>query len=249
MKQIQLNVFAVFALLMFLGSHAKGAQPTLSIQSGVKLSWSTATGATYRVQWSPGSAGAGPWTDLGAPVIGDATTHSIYDPVKPGTRRYQVLEIVPGSASGPSIPVNGGFELGNGTVASNWTTAANQPPVRTNSAAHTGSFSMRSALTNLTAASSEGNLSQTVPAQSGAVVGGRTYEFSFWARQVSSAPSYVQQYQVQWRNAANASVGGTGLVNFNGTIGEWKKVTVPGLVAPADAVGVRIFFRFVTGAI
>ena len=81
------------------------------------------------------------------------------------------------------------------------------------------------------------------------MVGGRTYEFSFWAKQVSAAPSYVQQYQVQWRNAANATVGGTGLVNFNGTIGEWRKVTVPGLVAPADAAGVRIVFRFVTGAI
>jgi len=227
------------------GTHA--AQPRLDIQSGVDLRWPTSTGRTYRVQWTA-QAGTS-WNDLGTTSPGNGTTNSLYVPVPMGARQYRVLEIVPGSPASPVLPVNGGFELGNGTSASNWTTAASQPPVRTNTVAHTGSFSMRSALTNLTAASSEGNLSQTVPALSGAVVGGQTYEFSFWAKQVSTSPSYVQQYQVQWRNAANATVGGTGLVNFNGTIGEWKKITVPSLVAPVDAVGVRIVFRFVTGAI
>lgn len=62
-------------------------------------------------------------------------------------------------------------------------------------------------------------------------------------------PSYVQQYQVQWLNSSNGVVGGSGLVNFNGVIGAWEKVLVPGLVAPASAVEARIVFRFVTGAV
>ena len=247
MKQTRRIIWATIAFLVIQSAGANAAQPRLDIRSGVELRWPTTTGRTYRVQWSPNPGAS--WSDFGTSSPGNGTTNSLYDPVPGNARRYQVFEIVPGSPVSPLILMNGGFELGTGSSASNWSTAAGQPPVRTNAAAHIGSFSMRSALTNLTAASSEGNLSQTVTAQSGAVVGGRTYEFSFWAKQIRTSPSYVQQYQVQWRNAANAAVGGTGLVNFNGVIGEWRRVSVPGLVAPVDAVGVRVIFRFVTGAI
>jgi len=247
MRRTQHITSAAVALLVNLCMPAGGAQPLLNIQSGVELNWPTTTGNTYRAQWSlnPG----GPWADLGVPVPGTGATNLLYDPVPIGTRHYQVLEMVPGSGPVSPIPVNGSFESGTGTSATNWSTSASQPPVRSSGAAHTGSFSMRCALTNLNGASSEGILSQLVAAQGGTVVGGRTYDFSFWARQVSVGPSYVQQYQVQWRNAANAIVGDTSLVNFNGVIGAWAKVSVPGLVAPADALEVRVQFRFVTGAV
>ena len=158
---------------------------------------------------------------------------------------YQVLETVPGS----SIPVNGGFESGSGGSATNWQTAASQPPSRSSAEAHSGSFSMRSLLNNATPAPNEGLLEQFVAAQGGTVTGGQTYDFSFWAKQVSVGPSYVQQYQVQFRNSAGGVVGGSGLVNFNGVIGAWTRVSAPGLVAPANAVEARVFFRFVTGAV
>lgn len=237
------------ALLVLFDMAVDGAQARLDIQSGVALSWSTTTGRTYRAQWAPSPGVANPWTDLGAWVPGDGTTNSLYDPVSSGTRRYQVLEIVPGSAPASLIPVNGGFESGNGTSATNWAATASQPPVRTSAAAHTGSFSMRCALTNTTSASSQGTLSQLVAAQGGTVMGGQTYNFSFWARQVSVGPSYVQQYQVQWLNSVGGVLGGTSLVNFNGVNGVWAKVSVPGLVAPAGTVDVRVQFRFVTGAV
>src|SRR5690606_14380234 len=76
-----------------------------------------------------------------------------------------------------------------------------------------------------------------------------TYEFSFWAKQLTSGPSYIQQYQLQWLNGSGAIVGGTGLVNFNGVNGVWTQISVPGLMAPETAVNARIFFRFVTGAV
>ncbi len=235
---------AAIALTLLIGTTDCGAQPVLNFEAGVELSWSTSTGNTYQPQWAPDPGG--PWTALGGSVPGDGMTKRLYDPAANGSRSYRVLEIVPGAAA---IPVNGGFESGSGASAANWSTAASQPPARSNAAAHTGAFSMRSVLNNTTPAPNEGTLEQFVVAQGGTVTGGQTYAFSFWAKQVSVGPSYVQQYQVQWRNGAGGVVGGTGLVNFNGVIGAWTQVSVPGLVAPATAVEARVFFRFVTGAI
>ena len=238
---------AAAALCLVFAMPAKGARPQLSIQSGVELRWPTSTGNTYRVQWSmaPGAS----WTDLGAALTGDGTTNSLYDPVPAEARLYRVLEILPGSVPAASIPVNGGFEFGSGASATNWSAAGGKPPVRTNAFAHSGAFSMRCAITNTTAAAGEGTLTQLAAAQGGAVAGGQTYELSFWARQVSAGPSYVQQRQVQWLNSAGTVVGGTTLANFSGVIGAWTKISVPGLAAPADAVEVRVKFRFATGAV
>jgi CxxC motif-containing protein (DUF1111 family) len=244
-----LHIFlAATTLLALRDIRVLGAQPTLGIQSAVKMSWPTSTGNTYQVRWSP-NPDAGPWANLGGVVIGDATTNSLYDPVPRGLRHYQVLEIVPASTSAPSIPLNGGFELGNGSIATNWNSSASHPLVRTNLQAHSGSFSMRSALTNVTAAPSEATLNQLVVAEGGTIAGGQTYAFSFWARQVTAGPSYVQQYQVQWLNDVGAVVGGSGLVNFNGVIGSWTKLSVTNLTAPAGGVEARVLFRFATGAV
>jgi CxxC motif-containing protein (DUF1111 family) len=145
--------------------------------------------------------------------------------------------------------LNGGFEFGYGSLATNWNASASRPPVRTNLHAHSGSFSMRSALTNATSAPSEATLSQLVVAEGGTIAGGQTYAFSFWTRQVTAGPSYVQQYQVQWLNGVGGVVGGSGLVNFNGVIGSWTKLSVANLAAPPSAVEARVLFRFVTGAV
>lgn len=173
---------------------ASAAPPPLSIQSGVELRWPTSTGNTYRVQWSlaPGAS----WTDLGAALPGNGTTNSLYDPVPSATRLYRVLEIVPGSVPAASIPVNGGFESGNGASATNWSAAGGKPPVRTNAFARSGAFSMRGAITNTTATAGEGTLTQLAVAQGGAVAGGQTYAFSFWARR--SVPGLPTCSSVRW---------------------------------------------------
>ncbi|HMJ92195.1 MAG TPA: di-heme oxidoredictase family protein [Candidatus Acidoferrum sp.] len=247
MKRTRPGIGVAIALIVIQCASLNGAQPGLCIQSGVNVSWPASTGNTYRVQWSP-NGGAGSWANLGGPLAGSGMTNSLYDPAPRGVRQYQVLEIVPGSTPSASIPVNGGFELGNEFVATNWSTTSSQRPVRTNLFAHSGSFSMRSALTNVSAAPSEATLSQLVVAEGGTVVGGETYAFSFWARQVTAGPSYIQQYQVQWLNSVGGVVGGSGLVNFNGVIGSWTKLSATNL-APANAVEARVLFRFVTGAV
>src|SRR6476660_8953829 len=96
-------------------------QPLLNVQPGVQFGWPTGLNNTYRVQWSPNPGGA--WADLAVPLAGDGTTNLLYDPVPLGVRRYQVLEIVPGSPAVPGLPLNGGFESGSGITASNWVVA------------------------------------------------------------------------------------------------------------------------------
>ncbi len=247
MKNTSLMLAAAAAIVSIGETGADEGQPLLTIERGVELSWPTAVGNTYQPQ---GSANPdGPWFALGGPLPGDGMSGALYDPAAPGSRGYQVIELVPGSDPSPSNPVNGGFELGEGTSAQHWTTEAGQPPARSSDEARSGSFSMRSALINSGSASSEGIFFQNVVAAGGAVVPGQSYDFTFWAKQISAGDSYVQQYQVEWRNGSNGVVGGTGLTNFNGVIGSWAQIAVPNLVAPATAVEARVRFRFVTGAI
>ena len=236
---------ATVVFLSLIGPTAMGADPLLRIEPGVEVSWPTASGNTYQLQSAP--LPAGPWSNLAAAVSGDGQNKSHYDSA--GSRQYRVLETVPGTAPTLVNPVNGGFESGSGTVANQWTASANQPPARTGSDAHSGTFSMRCALANASSSPAEGLLNQMVVAQGGSVVAGQTYVFSFWAKQITSGPSYVQQYELQWRNSSNGVVGGSGLQNFNGVIGTWSKINVPNLVAPASAVEARVTFRFVTGAV
>ena len=235
------------AILWISAIGTEAAQPTLAIETGVELSWSTTLGNSYQPQSSPNLSG--PWTALGPAAPGDGLAHSLYQPAGNAARRFQLVEIVPGSDPLPAIPVNGGFEAGGGTSANSWIAAGTQPPVRDGGAAHGGSFAMRCALSNVGNAPKEGILSQNAVASGGTLAGGETYGFSFWVKQVTVGPSYLQQYQVQWLNSSNGVVGGSGLVNFNGVIGAWEKVSVPGLVAPANAVEARLVFRFVTGAV
>ncbi|MGL4399857.1 MAG: di-heme oxidoredictase family protein [Luteolibacter sp.] len=247
MKPTQVLQSAGALISMLLGASASGADPRLSIQPGTELSWPTTLGNTYQLQAA--SLPAGPWANLSVAVPGDGQPKAHGDFSDFGFRHYRILETVPGIAAPPVNPVNGGFESGNGVAADKWTTAASQPPTRTNSEAHSGSHSMRCSVVNVGAAAAEGLLSQMVVSQGGSITGGQTYNFSFWAKQVSSGPSYIQQYEVQWRNASGSVVGGSGLQNFSGVIGTWTKITVPNLAAPANAVEARVSFRFVTGAV
>ncbi len=236
------------ALLGLLGLQTTAAETRLTIDTRTELSWPTTVGNTYQPQWSPAAGGA--WTDLGAAVSGDGIGKSLVDPGPSGIRIYQVLEKVPGTAPEPLLPVNGGFELEGGSAgAAHWNSSGNQPPARTGTAAHGGSFSMRGVLNNVGSAPSEGGLNQRVVAEGGTVTAGLAHDFSFWARQVSAGPSYIQQYQLQWLNGASGVIGGTGLVNFNASPESWTKISNPGLVAPAGTVDARVSFRFVTGAV
>ena len=127
---------AATSLVVIVGTVVGSAQVQLAIQPGVALSWPTVTNDSYQLQWSPNPGFT--WNNLGGQMTGNGATNSLYDPMPGGTRSYQVLEMVPGSTPSPaSAIVNGGFESGSGTTASNWSvdTAAGGPvyggPART----------------------------------------------------------------------------------------------------------------------
>ncbi|MEX1116274.1 MAG: di-heme oxidoredictase family protein [Akkermansiaceae bacterium] len=244
----QLGFLGLHTLLSLAFTLMAGAETRLGIETRTELSWPTSPGKTYQPQSAPEAGGR--WTHLGPAIAGDGTTLSLVDPVPSGQQFYQVLEIVPGTDPTPLLSVNGGFETANGTGAAHWTATGNQPPNRTDEDAHTGSFSMRSALANIGTAPSEGGLQQQIAAQGGSVIAGQSYDFSFWAKPVTAGPSYLQQYQLQWLNSANSILaGGIGLSNFSGTLGTWGKIAKSGVIAPAGAVDARVTFRFVTGAV
>jgi len=156
----------------------------------------------------------------------------------------QELELMPSG-----IAVNGfrnpGFELGKDDDADSWGTALGCRPRRTDADAHDGDYSMHCFMRNEGSKSSEGHLSQKL---GNAIVGGVSYALSFWVRLVDAGPGYVQQYHLNWTDAAGQVVGTTGFRPFRVKQGEWEEVTVK-VKAPESASGVIMMFRFVTGAV
>lgn len=82
----------------------------------------------------------------------------------------------------------------------------------------------------------------------GEIIPGNSYNFSFWAKQINSGASYVQQYKVAFLDESSAIVGTTGDVNFSGGA-DWIQITRNGLVAPARAKSALIEIIGLTGAV
>ena len=139
--------------------------------------------------------------------------------------------------------INGSFE-DDFNDNNGWTRASSVPPVRSDKEAHSGKYSLHSKLKNEFALPSEGHLIQVVNT---GIIGGEKYDLTFWIKEVDFGVSYVQQYMINWISDTG-QVGNIGLTNFRGGK-KWTKLSVPKLTAPKDATGVRLMFRFVTGAI
>ena len=150
------------------------------------------------------------------------------------------------SANGAGLLANGGFESGDGEGTDNWNSSQGSPPARSEAEAHSGKYSMRAALKNDDATPSEGHLSQSVVS---GVVGGKTYDLSFWAKQTDHGASYVQEYAIEWYDDNGARLPGKGLTRFRGGKDKWAKFSAAGIPVPVGATGVRLLFRFVTGAV
>ncbi|MGH7978269.1 MAG: fibronectin type III domain-containing protein, partial [Limisphaerales bacterium] len=234
-----LIVSAAVAFFFINNTNAIGDQPQINIQSGVQLSWSTINNDNYQLQWSSNPSSV--WTDLGGLVAGDGTTNSLYDPAPSGARSYQVLQIVPGSAPVSTIPLNGGFEFGNGTIASNWSvdTAAGGPvyAVRTNNNAHSGSFNFEVYL----ASTGTGPVVQFN--QAGVpVTGGTTYPFTFYADALAGSVGEVAQWKVVWNSG-----GDTDYQTFTPGNNTYTFVS-NSVTAPVGATLATIYFHFAGAA-
>jgi CxxC motif-containing protein (DUF1111 family) len=203
-----------------------------------EVSWETDQSNSYAVQWSP-PPGDGPWQDLGAAEARE--DGKVYDTAT-GARIYRVVETAPASG-GTTAAVNllaqdnPGFEDGS----TGWVLGARQTV--TTAEARSGAASLRSAIPEIAKGAL---LFKNIEG----VQSGRTYTFSFWAKQVSAGPSYVQHYKVEWIRPDNSVAVATGnWVDFRGGDGAWLQTTSAPLTAPADTVGARLVFYFATGAV
>ena len=226
---------AAAALLVVVGAVAGKAQPPvqLSLQTGVVLSWPTSTNATYQPQWSANSGAT--WNALGGVLPGTSTTNTLYYPVPRGTRSYQVLQMVPGTPPTSATIVNGGFESGNGIIASNWTvsTAAGGPVygVRTNDNPHSGSYNFEVHL-----ASTGGGPVLAFSQANVPVTGGTTYPFTFYADALAGSAGNNAQWEIQWNTG-----GATGFQTY--TPGNNSYALISNTVAaPAGATSATIIF-------
>ncbi len=233
-----INCLGAIALFLIPGTSEGQSQPMLSLQPGVQVSWPTSTNKTYQPQWSSHSV----WSALGAPVAGNGVTNSLYDPMAAGSRTYQVLEMVPGTAGVASITANSGFEFGNGTTASNWVVdlAAGGPVTanRVSSNPHSGSFNFEIHLASTGAGPVVEYMQSGIP-----VTGGTAYPFTFSADALSGSAGYNAQWRILW----NAG-GDTGYQGFSP--GNNTYATISNTVtAPASATSATVYFHFAGAAI
>ena len=237
------------ARAMVVGTPGYTNRVVLTVQPGIQVSWPTTNGYTYEPQWTATPSVASSWVDLAAAQTVDGSTQSLLDP-SGASRYYRVIEVTPPSATASSLIVNGGFELGSGTTPTNWVLGGTQPPVRTGIAARSGSFGLDNSVTNTTATPNGWQFQQNVMAQGGgALLAGQSYNFSFWAKQLSSGVSYVQNYRLSWLDASGATLANLAWKGFNGGNGTWAQITATNLVAPANTVDALIELYGTTGAV
>jgi beta-glucanase (GH16 family) len=215
------------------------------IQQGGQVSWPTTAGMSWTLQSSPDGI---TWSNLLGPVLGNGATNTYFDPLWPAQNsQYQVLQFSNGVGN---IVGNPGFENGSGSAASGWTVTGTQPPVRINTDANSGSYCMQLLVTNTASTANSSEIDENVNKAGGIpVVGGQTYTFSFWAKQISTGVSYVQNYGISWLNSSGSTVGSVGLTGFTAGNGVWSQFTVTNLPAPASAVDAYLKIYGATGAV
>ena len=226
---------------------ASGVVPTtlaLSVASGKEISWSANSADFYQPQSSPDGS---TWSNLGGQLTGSAVT-SVYDPAS--ATYYQVLQDTPVIAEEVQ---NEGFEFADGgTGAAGWLGVGATPPTRITTDFHTGAACESLYVTNATIAAQVAGIEQNVVNNGGAaIVPGKTYTFSFWAKSLGHNPSggYVQQYNPQWVDGTGAIVGPVVWTPFTANTSTWTQISSGPMVAPAGAVSVLIQIETATGGI
>jgi hypothetical protein len=218
--------------------------PQASIASATKVSWTPlSTVNSYQPQKSVDGV---VYSNMGSAVIGNGVS-SAFEVGK--SAFYRVMESTPGTQEGV---FNGGFE-DEGVLASEadgWLGNQSQPAVRITSDFRTGTACMRLSVLNVGAAPNGSELSQDIINAGGEITTGSSYTLTFWAKQISSGPSYVQEYRVSWLAAGGAEVVAGGWQNLpSNSLGVWTQKTLTGLVAPAGAVTAFIQIVGKTGAV
>jgi hypothetical protein len=222
-----------------------------NIATGVAVSWTAASAVNrYQPQESPDGT---TWTNLGSAIIGN-TASSIFDDSK--SPFYQVLESAP---IVQEAAYNGNFteEGFDEDEAEGWTPDQTQWPTRLATGGRTDNGAcMQIKVLNSEALPNGSEISQNtnnvLDNLTGEIVPGNSYTLSFWAKQISSGASYVQEYRVTFlaENGAELPPGGGMWQGFSAPVGgDWAQKTLTGLVAPAGAVSALIQIVGKTGAV
>ena len=207
------------------------------------ISW-TPTSALNSYQPQSSTDGS-TWINVGPAFTGTAVTSIFVDVPLP---YYQVVEGIPSTVE--SIQ-NGGFEFVDGSGApTSWGVVQSQPPTVITTDFHTGAASVRVAVANAANEPNGSEIQQNiVNAGSAPITVGSSYALSFWAKQISSGVSYVQQYKVTWLDGSGNITGNGGFQNFVGGNNTWAQITQSGLTAPANTSSALIQIVGVTGAV
>ena len=218
--------------------------PQATIASATKLTWTPlSTVNSYQPQKSTDGV---VYTNLGSAIVGNAVSSTFEAGKSPF---YRVMESTPGTQE---AAFNGGFEDEgfDALDADGWEVAQSQPALRILTDAHSGTASMQIQVLNAADESNGSELSQNVLNAGGSITTGSSYTLSFWAKQISSGPSYVQEYRVSWLATGGAEVvAGAWQSLPSNSLGVWTQKTLTGLVAPAGAVTAFIQIVGKTGAV
>ena len=190
------------------------------------------------------------WTNLG-PAFTGSTDGQGFDPSNADFTR--VLEF--GLISGDAIQ-NGDFEGGSsGTppCPDSWTclSPSGQAPSLLTTDAFEGTNSLRIAVQNDTSGTpNQSEIQQNIVNAGGSITPGNTYDFSFYAKQISFGVSYVQNYRLSWLNADGGVISEAfGFTPFTGGTNSWVEFSRTGLIAPAGADSGLIQIFGATGAV
>lgn len=224
----------------------------VSIAQGTSVSWAAANETNlYQPQQSADNS---IWTNLGSAINGSALS-AVFDANT--SPFYRVLE------SSPSVTqtiYNGDFTL-EGDIdinADGWNPVQSQAPFRLITGGRTGDGDpcMQIKVLNVGAAPSGSEIQQNTKDAdflnpgAGAVIPGNFYNFSFWAKQISSGVSYEQRYKISWLDDIGNIIGDGGFQNFPLAItGNWVRFSQSNLIAPTGATTAFIQILGVTGAV
>jgi hypothetical protein len=222
-----------------------------TIAQGTSVSWTAASETNlYQPQQSADNS---IWTNLGPALFGNDVS-AVFDANT--SPYYRVLE------SSPSVTqtvYNGDFSVEGDfdDLADGWNPVQSQAPFRlTTGGRGDNGACMQIKVLNVGAAPNGSEIQQdTKDADflnpgAGAVIPGNFYNFSFWAKQISSGVSYEQRYKISWLDDDGNIMGDGGFQNFPLPVtGNWVQLTQNGLIAPAGTTTALIQILGVTGAV
>ncbi len=236
----------------------------INISQGNVITWvPTVPENSYQLQSSDDGV---TYEDLGPLNVGDAVS-SFFD--EEGSAFYQVVESM---IEDRDDLINGGFEdvsPADDLCADGWVCVTGDEidqfatrlaldndeypeALATPDQVRTGNASMQLKVENAETGATPGKslTQQNIELAGGSITPGDSYTFAFWAKQVSTGPSYVQGYKMSWLGPDETGiVGETISGSFAAGTGSWVETSISGLVPPPSATSAIIEIFAETGAV